>query len=136
MLKPENSDRRQKKHFLFDGSFLFPIADTYVCKSLLYMKKLRLKYEVLHFNPIRPVGDCPPNLWEALKRKLFEPVIYNFLTIPKYLYTYFDFKIKKLLSFVLWPACWEGFQICRSRIFVHISDIFTFFLSIIHILSY
>ena len=40
-------------------------------------------------NPIRPGGGqyCPPNLWEALKQKLFESGIYNFPTIPKYVYT-------------------------------------------------
>ena len=54
-------------------------------------------------NPIRPVGGggrqyWPPNLREALKQKLFKSVIYNFLTIPKYVYTLTSNKQK--LSFV------------------------------------
>ena len=49
------------------------------------------------------------------KQKLFESVIYNFLTIPKYLHIYFDFKLKKL-SFVPLPACWEGFQMAGQDI--------------------
>ena len=30
---------------------------------------------------------CPPNLVKTLKQKPFESLIYNFLTIPKYVYT-------------------------------------------------
>ena len=39
-------------------------------------------------NPIRPGGGqyCPPNLFKALKQKPFESLIYNSLTIPKYVY--------------------------------------------------
>ena len=59
-------------------------------------------------------------------KKLFESVIYNFLTIPKYVILWLQ---TKKTSFVPWPACWEGFQIGRIYV-VHILDIFTFFLSI------
>ena len=82
-----------------------------------------MQYKLL--NPIRRGGQyCPPNLWEALKQKLFESVIYNFLTIPKYVYTLTS---NKKMSFVPWSACREGFQIGQSRYVVHSFDISKFF---------
>ena len=78
---------------------------------------------------------CPLNLWEALKQKLFGSVIYNFLTIPKYVLYILWFQTKKIVICTLTGVAYsEGVQIGRSRYVVHILNIFIF-PSIIHILS-
>ena len=74
------------------------VQDNISAKSIpIGLQNIKLYTHFLHLylmffpwqlNPTRPGGAIlPPNLWEALKQELFESVIYNFLTIPKYVYT-------------------------------------------------
>ena len=82
---------------------------------------------------------CPPNLWEAFKQKLFESVIYNFLTIPKYVYLYYILWLQTKKTCQLYPdrrGVLRGVSNLPVKIYyAYFGHIHIFSLSIIHILS-
>ena len=124
-------------------SLVYTFAGPFDLRSYLIncsLKKNGTAYLSLIFTPqslltilgLEGGGVLPPNLWEALMQKLFESLIYNFLTIPKYVYT---LTLKKnvictLTSVLRGVSNWQV-KICCA----YFGHIYIFFLSIIRILS-